>query len=260
MVCNSIFMLRQYNKTIPVKIYFINDDNKTTHPIVKDVEYGTFSKKAMLEIAEKLNVQIKEVLPFDNTGLRAELKNYFFCNRSHFTTEEDSVLHIDGDTFIYGDVEELFDKYKDFDAVVPESKFYIQAEFSCKKNFNRDASPFNAAVILFNNQLCRKWANEIIPYMSKTLDSEWFGNKHPIEEIATNWWVCDNAKNIGYFKDSECYPILLMSDLFIPQKSTIVHTYVKQWPALYKSLGTPLDNAIKIPAKPKMIGRKHPRS
>ena len=253
MVCNSIFMLRQYNRDIPVKIYFINDFNKTTHPIVKSVEYGSFTKRTFLEIAEKLNAKIETVCPFDSSKFRKGLKNYFFCNRSCLTLEEDSVLHIDGDTFINGNVEELFDKYQDVDVAVPISKFYIQSGFSCKEN----TPPFNAAVILFNNKLCKKWANEIISYMNKTLDSKWFGGKnYPLEEISTNYWVCDNAKNIGYFEKSECYPVENNTDLLIPPKSIIIHTYVQQWPTLYKSLRTPLDNAIKIPTKPKMFRSK----
>jgi hypothetical protein len=259
MVCNSVLMLRKHNRTVPVKIYFLRDGSRATDGRMLSLNsLEQFSIKSFLEVCKQLNVIVEEVAPVDTKNMRPELKNYFFVNRVHFSNScEDSVLHIDGDTFINGDVEEIFEKHRECDMAVPASAWLKQQGVSGLSCFGRDIPPFNAAVMLFNKNLCKKWASEILCYLDKTLDFTWFDNsKMPIEEIATNWWASDNAPNIDFFPHSECYPIMIHADLLSPPKSIITHSYVTQWPIMYEGMGKPLDKAIIKPEKPRIIGKK----
>ena len=240
MVCNSIFMLRSYNRTIPVKVFFIRDGGVTTHnQSIVPSPPTSFNTPNVLSILQQLDAQVLEV----DTISRPGLENYFFTNRLHFgTLTEESVLHIDGDTMIFDDVEKLFDESE---MKVPVSKWYIQNKLDCVSSFGRNVPPFNAAIMLFNNGLCQKWAGELEHYIERTKQSTWYRrNQDPLEEIATNWWACDNVKNMGYFSPKEVFPVEKPDDLISPPRSIIVHTYVQQWQTLYQSLGKPLEAAI----------------
>ena len=244
MVCNSIWMLRKHNKHLPVRVYLLKDQSQITHSIALALNAKTtFDTLKLLELCRYLNVEVREVSPYQID--EPYLKDYFFINRIHFASStEDSVLHIDGDTFIWGDIEPLFDLYTEAEMAVPRSQ-WIKQRFSCK-SIGRDIDPFNAGVMLFNKGLCKKWAEDLLPYLRKTYTAPWFDiKKLAWEEMATNWWAIDNVQNIQYFKDTQCFPLRDPNDLNDLCKSLIIHTYVSQWEQAYRFYGKPMENKRK---------------
>jgi lipopolysaccharide biosynthesis glycosyltransferase len=173
MALTSAYMLRQYNKTIPVRVFLIDSDKQT-----KIDKY-----------ADSLNL---EVVRFPSTK-KADEQKYFCLNREYLSTcVEDSVLYIDGDTFIFGDVNDLFDKYEKYDFAAATDDWITGTEDWNQKNLldsyklvGGTAVPvFNGGLTLWNNRCVRGWASNYLPEMCTRLQNKEF----PL----TDWLFANN--------------------------------------------------------------------
>ncbi len=82
MVEFSIATLRQYNQSIPIRVYYIDG-------------WSSGSVDSLYENAHKLNYAVISVPPTS----AASASRYFFLNRSHLVhCQEERVLYLDGDT------------------------------------------------------------------------------------------------------------------------------------------------------------------
>lgn len=181
MVLTSAYMLRQHNKTIPIRVFLIDSD-KTT----KIDKY-----------ANSLNIEIER---FPATKKAIEQK-YFCLNREYLSTcEEDSVLYIDGDTFIFGDVKDLFDRYEKYDFAAATDDWITGTEDWSPERLNECydmvkgsiVPVFNGGLTLWNNKCVRGWASEYLPEICTKLQNKEF----PL----TNWLFANNR--VCYHKET----------------------------------------------------------
>lgn len=145
MVLTSIAMLRRHNGHIPVRVFLIDKTKRQTN-------LDIFSKHLKFDVCR-----------------RPPLDPGYFCHNREYLSEctEDSVLHIDGDTFIFSDVERLFDTHSlvDFagatDDWITGTPDWSDADLkTCYKLLGCNGVPvFNGGITLWNNRTIRDWAD-----------------------------------------------------------------------------------------------------
>lgn len=254
----SVKMLRAHNPKIPVKVIYVEDagvDNylpslKLGQYISADnvQKYLKTEEKDLFELCEKLNVEVLRLPP----PIR-ELNPYNSTHRIYLSKiQDESVLLLDSDTFIFGDVESLFESDKDFMAdhmhmMEPGMKDVdIQNwVFNYEKNKNPDEpvkirmSPFNSGVVLFNNGNAAKYGEQVLGYCNRLLLK-----KHPLaelmyamredarnrEECACTLFVLENNLTWDYWKPEQVqtYKVSFPTKVF--------HTTSPTWPYYFDNL------------------------
>lgn len=208
-------MLRRHNNQIPVRVYLID-----TEPVDDSLvqEFVTYCQNNNVSIIRRPLISTSE-------------DGYFHVQRLHFQeVQEPSALFIDSDTFIYGDVERLFDRYKDFDFVAGPNTYFGKV-----KTQKLELRPFCAGVMLFNNGWMPKWAAEVVRYCCEIREE-----RHPIhtwlptvcaeplgvrEEIAATLFVGDNGLKYAYFEPGEC----TTEDGLFNSRPIIFHCFTCRW-------------------------------
>lgn len=177
MVLTSIKTLRQYNKTVKVRVFLIGTDHQTKIDVA----------------AKDLNIEIIR---------KPSLSNYFCLNRQYLSEcDEECVLYIDGDTFIFGDIELLFDNHKNVDFAAATDDYITGCTDWCQENLLKDyhslgAIPvpvFNGGILLWNNGKIRDWA-ESLPEMCEKLQDKQF---------SVTPWLFGNNRDC-YHKETFC--------------------------------------------------------
>lgn len=162
MASYSLKTLREYNPTLPVLIYFIEDKCRDSRGITdKDFlarRVQLINKKEFLQLCEKFNVEVKV---YSDLDLKEE-KGYFSAQRIVFAEcPFERVILIDADTFIYDDITCLFDIYKDCDFAATTNTF---GDHYYTKWKNQSVRSFNSGVVLFNNHLLCKYGELVYDY------------------------------------------------------------------------------------------------
>lgn len=198
MACHSISMLRQHNDAI--KVICLCLDN--------------------FDLPEELNV---EKIKVDN------LDNFFFSNKQHLGhLDYESILYIDSDTFIFGDVEKVFDYDADF--VGCENSWCYGQGFDLFK-------PTNGGLLLFKNG-SNKEIYKDFNYKLKNMNfdypklNEWIiktNNEWTREEFLTSQIVEDLKINRCFFNKSHCHTLMWKQDFETMKESIIFHTFTNQW-------------------------------
>lgn len=231
MVANSIGMLRQHNSTIPIKVLYITNTSQTAYDYISNMDRGIFEK-----LCEKYEAEIR-YLPHEELP---EDPDFFFSNKIHFSSlEENEILFIDGDTFICGDVEAIFDGY-DSDFVGCENRW-----MGNDWNDNRylGIKPFNGGVLLCKNDIHKSLFAELPSVCSELQNSDfplakWIqnGRMHNREEFGTSLLIDRKGISHDYFKKQDAYNILMLEEIGQIDQSKIFHCYAKQWPEAYKKV------------------------
>lgn len=218
MLLNSVKGLRKHNKTLPVKLFYIldQDDKHYYDPFMKDLE--------------PLNVQV-----ISQPVFRPET-NYFSINKVYLADlPEDSVLYLDVDTFVNGDLEPLFDKYR-ADMTV------IESEWAYSKGWKDDllpnkGKPVNSGIQLFHNH----FHQSMFSRLSDTFDrlsghdtplAEWswgYYNGCLREELACALILAESAASYMFFQPQDCYNIQRVEDIARCHEPLIFHSYTRQW-------------------------------
>lgn len=221
MALNSIRMLRKYNQSIPVKLFYISD------------------QPASQEFAD-LNVEVL-IRPWYMPEYE-----YFSVNKAHLRElPEDSVLYLDADTFIFGDVGELFDRYRTDFTAVENSWVYSQG-------WNEDflpnkVKPFNAGVQLFHGGYHRTMFERLPDAFVRMTKEEsplasWVRAYHNgcLREEFACCVIAAESEGIRYeyFKKPDVYNIQRKEDVPGCHESIIFHSYTKQWEMVNKWLQT----------------------
>lgn len=197
MVSNSISMLRKYNKSIHVRLHLVHDGGeytKTTNHQGGSLSINSnYITSDYIKLISDLGVEIVEKDPLTFEGE----EGFFHIHRHLFKDAiEDSLLFIDADTFIFGNVEDLFERYKEYDYVglpIPNLADWDKKWLP----FN----PYNSAVNLWNNGWITKFAHALPKYCKLIREKE-----HPCsdwcysrcskctgrEEISTSLFINDN--------------------------------------------------------------------
>lgn len=220
MCLNAIKMLREHNKTIPIKLIYIEG---------KDADF--------IQKMESLNVKI-----INKPIFRPET-NYFPINKYWLhELEEDSVLYIDVDVFINGDVELLFEKYRT-DITAIENRWAYTQDWK-DEFFGSDGKYkyMNSGVQLFHGKFHRKIFFELSEIFDRLSErgspiTDWIWNHSEgwvREEVGFSLSVSENKANYSLFKIEDCYNIERMEDVSKCHEPTIFHTYTQQWELIKK--------------------------
>jgi len=148
MVLTSIKMLRNYNKTIKIRVFVIGNGEPKL-------------------FADSLNVEVIYRQPSQDS------KGYFCLNREYLAEcKEQSVLHIDGDTFIFDDIEKIFDKYNDVDFAAAQDDWIVNTPDWNYSFLEVGSTVFNGGLTLWNNGTIREWASNFLVPTCNRLQNE----------------------------------------------------------------------------------------
>jgi hypothetical protein len=230
-------MLRHYNKTLPIQILYICDNGRDHRHIANynEVDLGIpwFTREMFFEEISKFNVQLNLV---DDCDLGEE-NGFFSAQRQEFTKAKgEDILLIDSDTFIFDDIEPLFDNLKDFDIIADKTEWGSHGG-----QLNIDGQlvhPFNSGVVLFKKDLLKQYGavvNELCLEIKHERNDigRWYGeflkikNESPEktgrEELGLTSWVVKNNLKYRYFDSKEVQTVKL-------NNSTIIyHTMTQNW-------------------------------
>ena len=245
MVANSIEMLRRYSN-IPIKLFFIEDEGKQS-----------------LQRSNMIQTEVPQFLKFCNKHQvevikRPPLGQLFHENRSYLQEcQEDEILFMDGDTFVFGNIEELFEKYKEYDFVARESRWMEQEGWDSEKLVGKKIRPFNSGVMYWKKNWLQEWSKNLPKTLAGLLNGEYnacqflepnrYGNR---EEVSVTLFVAENDLKYGYFTEDECYVIENYDCLRKLGKSLIFHSYSDQWAQTYRTLNK---KSKKLLINPKII-------
>lgn len=226
MAATSISGLRGYS-SIPVKVIFLDNSND--------------SPDDFFRFCDKLDVELIQKEWFES-----EFEpNYFPINKAHMRDiTDDEVLFIDTDTFIFSNVEEIFEKYSEFDMVACENK-WVDAGWN---DSYLKIKPMNSGVMYWKGDWMRAAANAM-PEICITLKNK----EYPLsdylyqidegcwnrEEFAYSIFVGENGLNHSYFDREDVHNLLWESEIEDARKSTVLHSYAAQWRKVYNAVYGP---------------------
>ena len=249
MACFSLKTLRQYNPTLPVTIYFVEDnrrDSRTTNDpqaLLRAIKMVT--KEELFSLCKSLNVNLQIYKDLD---LKEET-GYFSMQRIVFRDcLHPTVLLLDADTFIFGDVTPLFEIYKDVDFASTTNTYgdHYFTEWNGKS-----VRSFNSGVVIFNNQNLKKYADVVYDYclsLKKKIHplSQWLWSVSQEatgrEELAFTLFALDNNLKYAYFDPSHVQKENWKSPTKIYH--TLTHNwldfYVNHYPKILNSHNQPI--------------------
>lgn len=258
----SIRLLRKYNPDLPVTLFYIEDGGADNYlPSLQLVQYISadnakkylkIEEQEIFDLCKELNVDLRRVAP----PLR-ELNGFNSTHRIYLRdVKDESVLLLDSDTFVYGNLDSFFEKKVDFVADYMQS-YYPAVEgqqartektfwvFNYERNKNPDdpvkirMAPFNSGVVIFNNGTATQYGQQILNYCNRLLLK-----KHPMsevmyshredarnrEECACTLFVLENNLSWEYFDKPE----VQTCKLEFPVK--VFHTTNSAWPYFFDAL------------------------
>lgn len=199
MATNSIAMLRKFNKNIKVLCLVV--DGKVSFP-------------------DELNVEVVSVENLD--------KNYFPSNKEHLKNiSYDPFLYIDSDTFIFDDIEKIFNLY-------PQSFVGCENKWAYGKRFDL-FKPFNSGVVLFRGSSNKIVYDNFSVKLNNINDDhpklcEWLNKYNPWtkEEFLMSQIVENSTTEKTFFERNHVKITENVYD-FININSIIFHTYTNNW-------------------------------
>jgi hypothetical protein len=241
MASNSLKMLRE-NSDIHVRVFLFEQDWPD------EAENGLYlSKNQFLANCDSLNVEVVR----KETDVRRD--EFFLINKSCIAEcEEDSVLFLDVDTFVFGDVAELFSLYGDVDFAACENRWV-------EWNQNEFFTAFNGGVQFFNNGLHR----EILGNLPQTCQQLAVGDSKlslflreenclwNVEEFAISKMIEERGVKWRFFSDQEAKNAYSLTDVDVPSAHMVFHPYTVNWKRVYNSLKK------KNKFAPRFLGKSH---
>jgi hypothetical protein len=238
----SLTTLRKFNPEIPVEILFICDNEQDSRYIsnYNDFDLGlpVFNKDIFIEeCVRKFNVKFNVIYNLD----MKEEAGYHPVQRIAFKqVADDQILLLDADTFIFGDLTQLFEILKEYQIVADVNEW---SQYGKRLFYNgKVRSLFNSGVVLFNNGLLNDYGNFVYD-MSLNVKGDihpvgkWLGDyekqegtkgKLGREEISFSLFVYDKNLNYRYFRSNE------VQTSRIRFKTLIHHTQTQHWIGYWK--------------------------
>ena len=251
MTLNSIQMLRHYNKKVKVRVFLI----------------GGIGKDRFEQMSKTLDFELVHRQPTKE----AKDHNLFLLNRQYLgECEEESVLYIDGDTFIFGDVETLFERYKDYDfaGAIDVSVSFSEdwdkgdAEASFRMFGSETQDIFNGGLTLWNNNVLKGWAGEFfVPTCLRLLDERdvpvckwlWSGtrNGYLSETLTIAFYVGGKKLKYRVMEDKDVINLFSWDAIkrWCERDFIVFHSFAQHWTTLYRTLREQKSN-FKLTGKP----------
>jgi hypothetical protein len=218
MAANSIHMLRHFNTQIPIKVIFVSDKSPPQNLI-------DYSQTYNFEIISKPSLVFPGQEP------------YFPMNKIYLRDlTEDKILFIDADTFIFGDVNDIFEYYKEFDCVGCWNKWVYSQGWT---DDLMTVKPINSGVVLWSNQALKDNYDNLVKHRAElnsgeTPLSKWLisieHGKWNREEFSLALFLERNNVKYELFEPKYVKLIQTIQDLQTMNQSIIFHVLTVQWP------------------------------
>lgn len=255
MLMNSVTMLRHHNKTVPIRVFVIKDGSSQTihrNGLPVESDWADAWVKLLKVSAADENLEIIEKPPIELPGE----EGFFHMNRVYMGDLDcDSLLFLDADTFVFGDVEKIFDAYVDCKFAAAPAKWVKDRGFNVQ--WLSGYNPISSGVMLFNDGMHADWAKKM-PHHSYQLRTghpmgTWLRTQHEDmllrEEFATNIWA--STITSSYLSLEHCQLIIVESDYDLLGQAIIFHCYTPNWRRAFNKL-----NGISQKKAPFMSSRK----
>lgn len=213
MAMNSLRMLRSHS-SIPVICIVIGELNSVFE-----------------EFASHHKIHI-----FPRSQHQADPDN-FLTNKLYLREfSKNHILFIDSDTFIFDDVNKIFDRYQDLDFVACENSW------AYGKGYKSNIKPFNGGILLMkdslkvfqgfeeNYNLLKAGETEIGEWLHQTK------NFWVVEEFSLSKGLSESGLRCEYFERQFCYNVKWPQDFQSMQDSIIFHSYTGQWKTAFQNL------------------------
>lgn len=256
----SVRMLRKHNPSIPIILLYIQDaglDNyKLPSNLAKHIgrdaakKYMMIEEQEIFDLCKNLHIELR-CLP----SPCHLLNRYSSAHRVYLKEiQEESVLLLDTDTFIFENIDSLFDKQSDFVADRMRGYFvstkdkpphteqtsWLVTFKNGLENIKVKMSPFNSGVVVFHKGKAALYGEQVGDYCNQLLLK-----KHPFadvmyahredarnrEECACTLFVLENKLTWEYFDKSE---VQTHTSEF-PTK--IFHSTSPAWPYYFDMFG-----------------------
>ena len=238
MCANSISMLRQHNMQVPIRLYLIEDNCEETWQR-KGMIPVEFDKTDFLKVCVLENVEVIKKPPLEHE------KGFFHQNRSYFQEiPEEDVFFIDSDTFIFGDVEKLAERYT-ADLSASESRWMTQQGWDSEKYVQKALRPFNSGVVVWRRGWCQKWAKWLPDALESLKTADHKANEYlrqstrnlgGREEVSLTVFAAENDLEVSYFDQKDVHLIETQKDIDEVGKSAIFHSYTDQWGEVFNNM------------------------
>lgn len=244
MVSFSIKMLRQHNPNVRIVVYYVQDGKRDsrTIPLLEIARalnklpdnYLSFSK-----LCEELDVEIRVRKP-------QQQEAYYSLHRLLLQEiEEETVFLLDGDTFIFGNIEEFPKIYAGYDFVATPNTWGMT---NSVPDIDPEFKIFNSGVVLCQNGVFHRWMKTIEGYCRSLYDgshprSKWLWEVSSYdcggrEEFAASLFVLDNNLKYAYFDDKHVQMGSYDGD------TLILHTLSPNWRRLFNQCFNPQPKRI----------------
>lgn len=234
MISFSLKLLRHHNPNVSIVVYYVLDGKRDSRsmPLMEIAralnklpnDFYSFS-----QLCEELNVEIRvRSAPYQD-------QKYSPLHRVILQeVENETVLLLDSDTFIFGNIEDFPQIYADYDFVATPNTWGMTNKVP---SFDSKFKTFNSGVVLCQNGLFCRWMKTINDYcdglyygghpLSKWLWETSTGDCDAREEFAASLFVLENNVKYAYFKDKH----VQMGNY--DGNSLILHTLTPNWRTLF---------------------------
>lgn len=222
MAKTSISMLRKFSD-IPIVALVVQDTWDSTLD-----DFTQFAKQYQVDI------EIKSPLKFADS---------FLINKSYLKDLDiDQILFLDSDTFIFGDVQHIFNSYRDYDFVACEDVWAYHQGYSLTF-LEKMTRPFNSGVMFFNGchkEIYSQFKNVYLNLYEATCPlGQWLketNNQWTLDEFAVSKIVDESNLKYTHFHRRMAYNIRNKEDFCDMQESLVFHPYRGQWATVYENL------------------------
>ena len=175
---------------------------------------------------------------------------YFPDNKAHLTsTGFDRVVYLDADTFVFGSVRALAERYRDYDVAARPNDWVSRSGY--RAAFAPDLlCLLNSGVLVAGAPFLDAWADWARTRPRALLDDparrdlvRWMYAMSPKayhrEEVAFSELAWSGCWSVGILADADCHLLERYPDHEDPahwRRSTVLHTYSREWDACARRL------------------------
>ena len=244
----SLTTLRRHNPKIPIDIFYIQDHNENNRNVGGLLycagKIPQTSTQEFFDFCKSIDVNIRVIDKID----MGDEKGYCSAQRKFLTdASEEKTLLLDADTFVFGNINPLFDLLNEYDFVADKNCFGERYSMTYKGVTMR---PFNSGVVLWNKGLLKDYAGKVFDLCCDLKNgkhelSSWLyqvtmnKNEPPQgrEELACSIFVLDKNLKYKYFSKQQVQTNTFYGDCLI------YHTLTQNWMDAYFRFKDIIDNS-----------------
>lgn len=242
----SISQIRKFNKEIKIEILFIHDngrDNRFIGSLDKNaLPIKIFDADSFVHQCKNFRVEFNHVYDLD---MKEEIGFHSMQRIAFQNVEDDKILLLDADTFVFGDICHFFESLGNHDVVADLNAWGKYGNKIPYEGIKIDS--LNSGVVLFNYGILREYGKQVYDLSMKIKgDDHYVGRwlteyqkyegtsgKLCREEIAFSLFLHENKIKYRLSDDKEIQTNNILCKTLIHH--TQVQNYMKYWRKYYKN-------------------------